>query len=229
MHYDHHNSFSLWLNNQPTPRSQSIRTKSQFSLGSAFDPFYSEVLNSRPIYRRSYTLSIFDTHGIHITENTVHPLFILPCGVNDVLNSLRIIPHENLHSLKGIHILGGTNKQLKCARGSLAKYGCYYNSRIYLFAYPKRDLDVSFRRPPHLDVLNDFRMCGARITYHRFVSIHINKHALRRFYMYNVLFHEIGHHLESGLGQRSTRCSESFARHFVDVVTSNKRRNRVAR
>lgn len=106
--------------------------------------------------------------------------FILPCSAKEVEARLRSFPPEFIKGLRAVFILPGTQKQLRSWRRSMAFYGHYWNSCVFLHAYPFgwTNLDT-----------------------------------LRRFYLRDVLIHEIGHHVDTWNTTREDR--EKFADEFA--------------
>jgi len=111
---------------------------SKFSNWAGFNPYRSEFesfpATMRPVAR-------FESPGlsgpVSIFVRKPHPEFIRPCDVDDVLRVLEAMPGEYLEGLTRICLLGGTNKQLRSARGSSFHFGSYENGEIYLTALPR--------------------------------------------------------------------------------------------
>jgi hypothetical protein len=106
--------------------------------------------------------------------------FIKPCTAKEVEAQLTSCSPDFLKGLRAVFILSGTVKQLKSWRGAPWFYGHYWNSCVFLHAYPFGRADLNW---------------------------------LRRFYLRDVLMHEIGHHLDLHNVTRKDR--ERFAEEFA--------------
>jgi hypothetical protein len=106
--------------------------------------------------------------------------FIHPCRTKEIEAQLMTCDPNFLKGLRAVFVLSGTTKQLKSRRGSRAFYGHYWNSCIFLHAYP-------------------------------FGRAELN--SLRRFYLRDVLMHELGHHVDTQNSVKKDR--EKFAEQFA--------------
>jgi hypothetical protein len=158
------------------PRSNKY-SESKFTNWSEYEPWWLEV---QAVYKRFDGRIAKRPSFPKIIELKALSGFIRPCSKNEVEAQLMECSPEFLKGLRAVFILSGTVKQLRSWRRSLCFYGHYWNSCVFLHAYP-------FGRAT-LD-------------------------SLRRFYLRDVLMHEIGHHVDSHNVTREAR--ERFANHFA--------------
>jgi hypothetical protein len=112
------------------------------------------------------------------------PDFIHACTRTEVRARLERMPEVSRKDLRAVFLLAGTRKQEKSWWSSLGCYGMYWNSCVFLFAHP-------FKLPR---------------------GYTLDK--LRRFYLDDVLVHEIAHHIDR---ERIThkKAKEAFAHAYV--------------
>ncbi len=192
----------------------------KFSNWTRFDPFGSEVdtvpWDARP--RTTFKLSDDSTIGIIVRD--VHPRFIAPVTAEDVCDMLRRVPEEFVRGLKFVALLGGTAKQEKVALGRLFRYGSYGTCRIFLYAYPKRLLRLRRKRLPRPHIVQEYERVGATYTHDsRGWVLEFTREALRAFFLYDVLLHEIGHHVDPDVFRRKNAKAERFAQWFAQFTS----------
>jgi len=112
------------------------------------------------------------------------PDFIHACRRAEVRARLESMPAASRQGLRAVFLLSGTRKQEKSWTSSLGCYGIYWNSCVFICAHP-------FNLP-----------YGYTLDH------------LRRFYLDDVLVHEVAHHIDH---ERITdkKAKESFAHAFV--------------
>ncbi len=163
-------------NNGSGPRSNSY-SENRFTNWAEYEPWWLEV---QAVFKR------FDGR---IAKKPVFPKviqleplegFIKPCTAKEVEAKLKSCSPDFLRGLRAVFILSGTVKQLKSYGRATTFYGHYWNSCVFLHAYP---------------------FGWARLE------------PLRRFYLSDVLMHEIGHHLDLHNVTRKDR--ERFAEQFA--------------
>jgi hypothetical protein len=110
--------------------------------------------------------------------------FIHACTRAEVKVRLERMPQPLRRDLRAVFLLAGTRKQEKSWWGKLGCYGMYWNSCVFLCAHP-------------------FRLPSGYTLDH-----------LRRFYLDDVLVHEVAHHLDrERIADQKTK--EAFAHAFV--------------
>jgi hypothetical protein len=166
--------------------------------------------------RADGVVPVAGTSGLPIFVREVHPEFLRPFSASDVGEVLGSVPARFLAGLVGVHLLGGSQKQAKAASSALFHYGCYGRGRICLHPFPRRLMTWRIRSLPKPDVMREYERFGAKYegrpgNY----TLSFSKASLTRFYLYDVLLHEIGHHVDHRPRGRDRRESESFANWFA--------------
>ena len=162
-----------------------------------------------------------------IYESPVHASFIRPFDASDVHALLETVPRGFLRDLEAIYLLGGTRRQQKTSRGRLFRYGAYGDGVIAINAFPRDLLREPYRHLPAPHVVNDYRRIGAEFVPDRHGWIlRFCPRSLRRFYLYDVLLHEIGHHVDRFHPDRCTRRAERYAEWFASKHGRQHRRCR---
>jgi hypothetical protein len=130
-------------NNGSGPRSNSY-SGNRFTNWSEYEPWWLEI---QAVFKR------FDGR---IAKRPAFPKiidldplegFIRPCTAQEVEAQLLSCPPDLLEGLRAVFILPGTRKQLNSWKRSMAFYGHYWRSCVFLHAYPfgRAEL-VSLRR-----------------------------------------------------------------------------------
>lgn len=175
-----------------------------------YEPVYTEI--------KLIHLRLPDRIAIPIFERPLHPEFVRPCSVDDVMEFLRNIPPEFLAGLNGIYLLGGTAKQ---RRGAVLPDGCYDFKayKIYLAACPKNDLVQFWSTLPPPHCLHEIKSAGVQIARVKGGwEIRYDETTLRRYTLESVLLHEIGHHVARD-ENKTHRKKENFADWFAREIT----------
>ena len=204
-------------------------SSSKYTNWARYDPQQSE-LNSLSRVRPTSTYCLPDGSAIPLLVLPLHRRFVRPFDCDDVKRILAMVPQEMLRGLRRIALLGGTNRQEKSAWNRSWCYGRYEWGTIALFAFPERRriwASSDLHRPASMHA---YQRAGVEITHergdwaYRFTDV-----AIRRFYLWDVLVHEIGHHVDRFHPDRSTKRSERFAEWFArtygfETEQSNARR-----
>ncbi|MCA9412576.1 MAG: hypothetical protein KC944_15280, partial [Candidatus Omnitrophica bacterium] len=118
--------------------------------------------------------------------------------------------------MSGIYLLGGTKKQLRCFNGPLFRYGAYSPSRIFLYAFPKDIPGYNCGSLPKPTIQREYERMGGRFTLQgKQWVLKFDEESLRNFYLWDVLPHEIGHHVDRANFYTDNRRSERFAEWFA--------------
>ncbi len=129
------------------PRSNAY-SKSKCSNWAVYDPFYAEA---RAAYKRfDDRLPAHPKCPRVIVLPPLEPEFIHACKKAEVEHRLSKMPPEHLLGLRAVFLLSGTRKQQRCWTSSLACYGIYSRSCVFLCAHPN---GVGYR---YLDDIRDF-------------------------------------------------------------------------
>ncbi|MFO0897018.1 MAG: hypothetical protein U0836_06245 [Pirellulales bacterium] len=138
----------------------------------------------------------------------------MPVSVDDVAAVLEKLPRRLLGGLEGVYLLGGSQRQVVGGRN----WGCYYRRRVFLFAAPRAWLIWRTAEYPGPE-LERFRPLRPRIRREGSSWLtEVDERELRDFYLYDVLLHEVGHHVDfrrNGYRWRSRRKEERYAEWFA--------------
>ena len=192
----------------------NLYSRSKFTNWTPFDPYWSEAKASRSSGRPAATVYVSQGSSLPIFANEPHPSFVQPCNPEDVREVLRACPAEFLAGLEGVFLLSGTSKQARTLK--LFRYGTYAPGRVFLHAYPTRYMAQHFDTPfpPHLS--REFTRWGADVAERSGkLIVRFDSSSLRRFYLYDVLLHELGHHVDDRAFSRPDKAAERFAEWFA--------------
>lgn len=195
------------------PRS-SIYSRSRFTNWMPFDPYHAEVrsaltLRIRPTLR-------FGPDRIPIYDLPLAAGFIRPYLSTDVRTALEAVPVPFLNGLRGVYLLGGRKRQLQTASSSLFRYGCYVRGSIFLHAFPTSLLRMALGGAITPSQRREFEAVGAVVeSAGRSTSVTFGDDSLRRFFLEDVLLHEVGHHVDVDCMTRPNKDAERYAKWFV--------------
>jgi len=184
----------------------------RFTNWSTHDPYWSEVetLPKKTRPRIEIVRESEDPLGVY--DRTLSEGFVRPWSVEDVARVLQSIPNQFLIGLTGVFLLGGTSRQRSLK--SLT-YGIYSTNRIYLFALPERMLEQHLSKMPKPNVAHAYTRFGATITPDGKGKgkLRFDVPSLRNFFLYDVLLHEVGHHVDR---DHQSDNAERYATWFAD-------------
>lgn len=142
------------------------------------------------------------------------PGFVIPCNETDIREFLSKVPSEFLKGLKAIIVMGGSRKIDKVNKKYC--YGTYCNNWIFLAALPQKWMVSMWDKGIAPNYLNRYKHAGARIEEIKGgMQVVFDESSLKRFYLQDVLMHEIGHHIDIDLESSSFRKRENFAKWFA--------------
>jgi hypothetical protein len=194
----------------------NLYSASKFTNWAPFDPYYGERAALPRDLRPTTTFAIADSQECHIYERPIHEAFVRPCSAADVKAVLAGVPRGFLRGLDAVYVMGGTWKQDKVALSDLYRYGEYGWGAVYLFAFPRRRLDWRCKRLPKPAIRQEYERAGARFERVGGGSVcRFDLDSLRRFYLYDVLIHEVGHHVDRFSRGKPYARGERFAEWFV--------------
>jgi hypothetical protein len=213
------------MNRTPQQSKRSARSnmysESKYTNWAPFDPYQGERTAIPCNLTPTSSFSVSDSETCDIYERPIHEAFMRPFGASDVETVLETIPHNFLVGLRSIYLMGGTWKQDKIAMGDVYHYGEYGWCNIYLFAFPRRRLHWRRKNLPKPDIRQEFERAGAvfRQDGDGWIS-EFDETSLKTFYLYDVLIHEIGHHVDRHNWRpfrhgKSDSQAERFAEWFV--------------
>lgn len=209
-----HQMTRLTQNSHRSNRSNSY-SQSKLTNWTPYDPYEGE-LNALPAGLQPTSLyRLEDGFTIAMHERPIHNDFVRPFGCAEVDEVLRTVPQKFLAGLQHIYLLGGTKKQERAAFSDRARWGAYGRETIFLYAFPRRCMNEYFTRQPRPDIVQEYERAGARWTREgKGWRWTMDETSLRRFMLYDVLIHEIGHHVGRDR-QTNPTSHERFAEWFV--------------
>ena len=188
----------------------NMYSKSKYTNWSPFDPF---SLETEAPAKNPPSLVVEVGEGFPIFVRELHPGFVRPVEAACVHELLSRVPADFLAGLDSVTILGGTSKQLK---SHLVRYGTYCPGRIFLHAFKARIMSQYWGRKPKPSYVEEYRRAGAE--WRRVGSgwrLEFTTESLRQFYLYDVLLHELGHHVDDRAWTSSVDRAERFAEWFA--------------
>jgi hypothetical protein len=200
---------------KPSAGRSNMYSSSKYTNWSRYDPQQAE-LNSLGQVRPTSIYSLPDGSKVPLLVLPLHSRFVRPFGCVDVKRILNIVPQEMLLGLRRIALLGGTTRQEKSAWNPDWCYGCYGYGSISLFAFPERRriwASPDLHKPAEIHA---YQRAGVEMTHEDGTWVYrFTDDSIRRFYLWDVLVHEIGHHVDRFHPDRSTKRSERFAEWFA--------------
>jgi hypothetical protein len=184
----------------------------RFTNWTTHDPFWSEANSLPATMRPRAEVVLSNDKRVPIYDRRLNEGFLRPWSVGDVTAVLEATPPEYLEGLDGVYLMGGTSAQ---QRSRKLIYGQYWQRRIFLYPFPAKMLSQRWKSAPKPSLANEYLRFGARITPHQrgAVLLEFDTSSLRLFFLYNVLLHEIGHHVDRADVSENT---ERYAHWFAD-------------
>jgi len=151
-----------------------------------------------------------------VFERALAPGFARTCSVEEVVDVLGSVPCEYLLGLSGVYLMAGTSKQQRLRK---LTFGLYYRERIFLFPVPLDRLSQGWPCSSNPSDVKRYTKFGARVSSSRGgrSTVTLDEIGLQRFYLYDVLLHELGHHVDR---LRRTGDPERYARWFAEFQQS---------
>ena len=189
-------------------------SESKYTNWSRYNPFDLEI-SSLPEYLNPEASVEKESGLISIYVRDLHPEFIYPVRSEDVKNLFSKVLPSFLNDLHSIYLLGGTSKQLKASKKHF-RYGCYESGTIYLYAFPKWMLKEKWGKRPKPTAVEEYERMGAQWKQDKSGWwLEFDRTSLKRFYLYDVLLHELGHHIDKRVWKRDTASAERYAKWFA--------------
>lgn len=188
--------------------------ESKFSNWTKYGPAHSEAHRVLKMFEKD----LEKNDGILVKSVPVNsPSLFMPVSEQDVIETLSEIPRHFLRGLKAVFLLGGSRRQLKSSDRSFF-YGSYAWGYIWLYPFPFSRMMETWSRLPKPSVRREYERVGVvwqpvQGGWLRMFS----QEALRKFYLRDVLIHEIGHHIDR-FTKRDHRSSEAFAHWIASSV-----------
>lgn len=189
-------------------------TESKYTNWSQYNPFDLEISTLPDDLKCELNIET-DTAIVPVYIRNLHTDFIRPVEAEDVKELLSYVPSDFLNSLHGIYLLGGTSKQLRASKKHF-RYGCYHCRRIYLYAFPRRMLCEHWGKLPKPTIVEEYKRMGAEWKQNNSSWwLKFERSSLKRFYLFDVLLHELGHHVDKRVWSRDTESAERYAEWFA--------------
>ncbi len=190
-----------------------LYSEQRFTNWTKHDPFWSEV-DALPVSmtpRASIDRS--GRESLPVYDRPLAEGFVRPWNVQDVVDVLTAIPQEFLDGLNGVYLLGGTVRQRQSKK---FLFGMYQGTRIFLFPLQARMMSQIWKQRPKPNIENEYTKFGATITSHGKgqAVLNFDSTSLRAFCLYDVLLHEVGHHVDrADVSVNTERYAKWFAQY----------------
>lgn len=176
-----------------------------------YDAFHIEIKTLPEKIAPSAMFALADDSVLEIFERPLHPEFIRPCSIDDVLGVLQKIPPEFLLGLSRLYLLGGSAKQIRMKYPSQLGAYDFFDQRIFLASWPRRDLVCYWKTLPPPHILIEQKKAGMQVVRVKDQwESRMDEESLRRYVLDSVLLHEIGHHI-ARREKKDSKTTENFA------------------
>ena len=193
----------------------NMYSESKFSNWTPYDPQQSEI-NRLRVAKPTAFFELADGEHVKLYSMPLHDSFVRPFDENDVIAMLGRLPIDMLNGLERVVLFGGTSRQTKSAWHDDWTYGCYGAGSIYLFAFPKRRMEWPSKKLHRPSEILAYERAGVKIVHESKKWVYyFDETSLRKFYLWDVLVHEVGHHVDRFHPDRSKKRSERFAEFFA--------------
>lgn len=207
------------MRNTPPNRHRNNRSNaysgSKCSNWMRFDPFVCEIDKFIFSGKSTAKITLSAEHSIKVFINPLNESFIRPCTLAEIEQVLRTVPPPFLYQLGHLYLPGGSKKQLQVCRKTFF-YGCYSCGAISLSPFPKKWLrrEYAHAPPPHKKL--EYDRVGAK-SYQSGSTwvLEMSEASLKKFYLQDVLIHEIGHHVDWLRRSAGSKLTEEFAEWFA--------------
>jgi len=198
------------------PRS-GLYSEQRFTNWTPHDPYWLETEALPKRMRPKATVPRPSGDPLKILERRLAPGFVRPFTAPDVAAVLSCIPADFLNELAGVYLMAGTAKQ---GRARVPTYGMYWENQVFLFPVPAQRLAEGWFCSTNRAELQRYLACGAGLrSGRRGMIVQFDDESLRRFYLCEVLLHEVGHHVDRN--RRSAKAGERYADWFAEFQRVN--------
>jgi len=182
-------------NPRGSAQRSNLYSDQRFTNWRPHDPYWSEVEALPRKMRPRATVDRASGEPLGVFDRRLAPGFLRSWSVEDVAEVLESIPDEFVAGLVGVFLLGGTARQRSLKK---LTYGMYSRDRIFLFPLPARMLEQKLAKMPKPSVAQEHTKSGASLTPdgEGGAKLRFDSSSLRRFFLYDVLLHEVGHHVD---------------------------------
>jgi hypothetical protein len=177
----------------------------------SFQPYYSAT---EKIYTK-YFERFKNRTSPWVQIETIHDDFVFPVTKDDIISVIENLPTKFITGIKAILVPSGSKKQIKALKRLLV-YGEYWQECVFLHPYPKILMNQIFDKKPNPQLIQEYQRTGAHIkTKGTRIEIRFDEASLKKYYLYDILMHEIGHHNDQFFGAKPRKSRESFADWFA--------------
>jgi hypothetical protein len=182
-----------------SPRGSGQRSNlysgQRFTNWSPHDPYWGEVETLPSKMRPRAEVARSEEAPLGVFDRPLTEGFLRPWSVDDVITVLRAVPEQYLSDLTAVFLLGGTTRQRRLKK---ITYGMYSANQIFLFALSEPRLTLIWSAMPKPSLAQRYEQFGVTITSlgNGKAKVQFDEASLRRFYLYDVLLHELGHHVD---------------------------------
>jgi hypothetical protein len=194
------------------PRSNAY-SEQRFTNWRPNSPYWAEVETLNPKMQPRLEVERASETPLGVFDRPLKPGFVRPWSIGDVAEVLTTIPDQYLAGLEGVFLMGGTSRQRHLKK---ITYGMYGSGRIYLFALPEVMLVQHLRGMPKPSLVKEYTKFGATVipSGKGGATLRFEESSLRLFYLYDVLLHEVGHHVDR---KGESDDAERYARWFAEL------------
>lgn len=192
------------------PRS-GLYSEQRFTNWSPHDPYWSEAEGLPTRMRPSAVIPQDEDRSLCVYERPLAAGFTRPWSVDDVVDVLRRVPPTFATGLSAVYLMGGTARQ---GRRRALTFGMYSDGRIFLFPVAEQRIAEGWRTSANPANLSKYTKFGAAVRppNRGAATVIFEDQNLRRFYLYDVLLHELGHHVDrTGTSKNGERYALWFA------------------
>jgi hypothetical protein len=175
-------------------------------------PYFAETETLAPKMRPRALVTRDFEEPLGVFDRPLSDGFLRTWSTEDVVGVLEAIPKKFLTELVGVFLLGGTARQRQLKK---ITFGMYSRSRIFLFALPSHMLTQQWSKVPKPSLAKEYTKFGATFTpaAKGTATLTFDESSLRLFYLYDVLLHEVGHHVDR---EGRSDDAERYAHWFAD-------------
>lgn len=190
-------------------------SENKFTNLTPYSPYSTEIHN----IAKENDKIIFSEEQDEIFIRTYKPSngFIHPLKQDDIKQAINSIPLQYLSDLRGIFLCSGSKKQKYSGEIRFGTYHNYYKS-IFLFPFPEAKY-IEYNTKPKPSTCIEYERHGAIWMKENLKwKIQFDARSLHSFYLNDVLYHEIGHHVQNITQDRKFKTydeNERFAEWFA--------------
>ena len=97
----------------------NLYSEQRYTNWSQHDPWWSEAKSIPSTMRPRAEVDLPSGESVPVFDRKLRDGFIRPWSIEDVVEVLRAVPHEHLHQLEGVYLMGGNFKSREKPQGHL--------------------------------------------------------------------------------------------------------------